>query len=166
MKWCRKSENEIVINDNSLISDSGGKNSLERRERERLVREIVKMLPAAYRERETSFALSAATIRPVKSIRHPHGLMRLIRHIPPGMAFVKLASREVEVAVLKFKYRGAEVRCACSADGKMYWHRRLYLRGGLRKSEFWMPIYDLDKSSAPSHVLREIRNRLLSIVSP
>jgi hypothetical protein len=150
--------------DNQLIIENGGKNSLEYKERQKLAAAINKLLPRVYQERSTTTLLSTAKIKPVKSIRRPRRWPFM--HRPPGMAYIKRASKEVEAAVLEFKYGNNTIKCACTADGKAYRHYRLYVDGGIRQEEFWMPIYDLERSNVPSVILREIKKRLEQIVPP
>lgn len=153
---------DITIKDNLLMIENGGRNSLEYKDRQKLVRAINKLLPRAFQERSASHLLHSQMIRPVKSIRRPRKLP-FVHHIP-GLAIVKLADREIEAAVLEFNYGHSKVVCACTEDGKSYRRYRLYLEDGTRQQEFWMPIYDLEKSNVPSAILREIYARLRQIV--
>lgn len=169
MKWCRtfiawrrSRRGEAIVKDNSLIIENGGKNSLEYKARKKLVGEINAMLPRVYQERGASQLIRSEMIRPVKSIRRPRKLP-FIHHIP-GLAVIKLCKREVEMAVLEFRAGRQLIKCACTADGRAYRYYRLYGEDGLTQKEYWMPIYDLQKSNVSSATLRLIKNQLDRIV--
>lgn len=171
MKWWRKfvawrhtRRGETIVKDNLLIIENGGKNSLEYRDRQKLVTAINQLLPEVWRARSSSTALTTATIRPVISIRRPRKWPFVSR--APGLVYARRASDEVEVAVLEFKYANLTIKCACTAEGKAYRYYRLYVGEGIKQEEFWLPIYDLQKSNISSAILREIKKRLERIVSP
>ena len=158
----RMRRGEVMIKDNLLIIENGGKDSLEYKDRKKLVANINRLLPRVYQERGTTTLLTTEVIRPVKSIRRPRKLPFV--HQAPGLAFALRCSREVEAAVLEFRYGRDLIKCACTADGKAYRYYRLEVDDAGRKEEFWMPIYDLNKSNVPSFILREILKRLKQIV--
>jgi len=171
MKWCKKftewrrsRRGEVTIKDNLLTIENGGKDSLEYKDRKTLVSAINKLLPRVYQERNATTLLRTEMIKPVKSIRRPRKLP-FVHHIP-GLAIVKISDREVEAAVLEFKYADRTIKCACTEDGKSYRYYKLYSGDGVHQQEFWMPIYDIRKSNVPSSILRAVKRRLERIVPP
>jgi len=169
VKWCnklvalwRKRRGETIVKDNLLTIENGGKNSLEYKDRKKLVAQINKMLPRVYQERTTSHLLATEKIQPVKSIRRPRKIP--FRHYNAGLAYFRVAKTEIEVAVLSFKYGRDTIKCACTEDGKAYRYYELYGEDGISRKGYWLPIYDLQKSNVSSAILRLIKGRLERIV--
>lgn len=165
MKWCNKliawwrtRRGETVVKDNLLTIENGGKNSLEYRARKKLVAEINELLPRVYQERTSSHQLTTEMIKPVKSIRRPMRIPFL--HYNSGLAYFRVARREVEVAVLSFRHGRDTIKCACTEDGKSYRYYELYGGDGVSRAGYWLPIYDLQRSNVPSAILRLIKSRL------